>query len=135
MKMNKLIFLSLFWTMTTQAQLAVSVSPPKTVGSKTLVKLEMVNGLSERVESARAVCFLLNEHGKMVGQTTQWVIGSGRERPPLEPGKTNVFHFVIPTERRSTTNLAAKVTFSRVLLEGGKSVEVRGAVKITEAPK
>jgi hypothetical protein len=54
-----------------QAQLAVTVSPPKVTGSKAIVPLAMKNGLGERVESARAVVFLLDEQGKMVGQGTR----------------------------------------------------------------
>jgi hypothetical protein len=118
-----------------QAQLLVSVSPPKTTGSKTLVKLEMVNQFSEPVESARAVCFLLDERGKMVGQSTQWVIGAVKERPALQPGKTNVFHFVIPSENLSSTNLSPKVSFSRVILEGGKLADVNAGVKVENAAK
>lgn len=42
--------------LTASAQLAVTVSPPKIVGQKAIVKLAMRNGLGEKVESARAVC-------------------------------------------------------------------------------
>jgi hypothetical protein len=123
-----------------QAELNVTITSPRITGSKTLVKVETVNGFAEQVESARAVCFLLDEHGKMVGQSTQWVIGSlqtanNRERAPLEPGKTNVFHFVIPIENLTTTNLSARLQFNRVLLQGGKSVDVRSQIKVTEAAK
>jgi hypothetical protein len=123
-----------------QAELNVTITSPRITGSKTLVKVETVNGFAEQVESARAVCFLLDEHGKMVGQSTQWVIGSlqtanNRERAPLEPGKTNVFHFVIPIENLASTNLSARLHFNRVLLQGGKSVDVRNEVKIIEAAK
>ena len=123
------------------AQLAVSVSPPKITGSKALVKLDIKNTFAEKVESARAVCFLTDEQGKVVGQATQWVIGgslqtaTSGERPALEPGATNSFHFVIATDRITTTNLAARVNFSRVILEGGKLADVNGAVKIENATK
>jgi hypothetical protein len=117
------------------AQLAVSVSPPKVTGSKAVVKLEMRNGFAEKVESAKAVCFLADEQGKVVGHATQWVIGGTKERPPLEPGATNVFNFVIATERATTTNLAARVTFSRVVLEGGKLADAAKEVTVTSASR
>lgn len=103
-------------------QLAVTVAPPKVVGQKAVVPLALKNGLAEKVESARAVVFLLDEQGKTVGQpTTRWVIGGNADKPGLAPGATNAFHFVIASDKPfATTNLTAKVSFSRVVLEGGK---------------
>ena len=118
---------------TAHAQLAVSVSPVKVTGSKALVKLELKNTFAEKVESARAVCFLTDEQGKVVSQSTQWVIGGTRERPALEPGATNQFHFVIAAERTTSTNLQARVNFSRVILDGGKLADVNAGVQITNA--
>jgi hypothetical protein len=121
---------------TVHAQLAVTVSPPKVTGSKALVKLELKNGFAEKVESARAVCFLTDEQGKVVGQSTQWVIGGSLQtatsgaRPALEPGATNSFHFVIATERTASTNLQARVSFSRVILEGGKLADPHRDISI-----
>ena len=43
------------------AQLAVTVSPLKVIGQKAIVSLALTNHLAEKVESARAVCFLLDE--------------------------------------------------------------------------
>ena len=48
------------------AQLAVSVSPVKVTRSKALVKLEIKNTFTDKVGSARAVCFVLGEQGKVV---------------------------------------------------------------------
>ena len=75
------------------AQLAVTVSPPKVTGQKTVVTLAMKNNLTEKVESARAVIFLLNEQGAMVGQSTKWVIGGIKTRPALEPKTGNDVQF------------------------------------------
>src|SRR6266446_6487128 len=100
------------------AQLAVTVSPVKVTGQKAVVPLAMKNNFAEKVESARAVVFLLDDQGKMVGQSTKWVIGGGRDKSGLAPGATNAFNFVIPTDKLPpTTNLTAKVSFSRVVLE------------------
>jgi hypothetical protein len=124
--MKSLCFL-LLTGLTANAQLAVMISPPTTVGQKATVNLTMKNGLSQKVESARAVCFLLDDRGRMVGQTTKWVIG--QNKTGLAPEATNTYNFVITSPRPfTTTNLAAKVSFSRVILEGGKLADVRQAV-------
>jgi len=65
MKLILILFLS---TLAAPAQLAVAVSPPKVVGQNAVVSLAMKNGFAEKVDSARAVCFLLDDQGKMVGQ-------------------------------------------------------------------
>lgn len=102
-----------------QAQLAVTVSTPKIAGQKAIVQLNMKNNLTNKVESARAVCFLLDEQGKMVGQSTKWVIG--QKKTVLEPKGETTFNFVIANSSTfATTNLTAKVSFSRLVLEGGK---------------
>ncbi|SRR6266542_4439508 len=118
------------------AQLAVTVSPPNVVGQKAIVSLALKNGLLEKVESARAVVFLLDEQGKMVAQGTRWVIGGSQDKPGLAVGATNAFHFVIASDKSFlTTNLTAKVMFSRVVLEGGKLADVNKDVKIGQGGK
>ncbi len=133
--MRILTLLFCFCPLLASAQLAVMVSPPKVTGSKAVVKLEMKNGFTEKIESARAVCFLADEQGKVVGRSSQWVIGGTKDRPALEPGATNAFNFVIATDRATTTNLAARVTFSRVVLEGGKLADATKQVSVTPATK
>jgi hypothetical protein len=123
--------IGLLWCEKAIAQLAVTVSPPKVTGQKAVVALALKNSLSEKIESARAVVFLLDEHGKMAGQATKWVIGGGKDRPVLLPGATNLFNFVVQGAGPfTTTNLTAKVSFSRVVLEGGKLADVNKEVKI-----
>jgi hypothetical protein len=56
------------------AQLAVTVLPPKVVGQKAVVQLKLKNDLADEIESARAACFLLDDQGKIVGQSTKWVV-------------------------------------------------------------
>jgi hypothetical protein len=114
-----------------KAQLAVMVSPPKIAAQKAVVELKMKNGLAEKVESARAICFLLDGHGKMVGESSKWVIGGAKNRPALEPKKETSFNFVITGNQPfTTTNLTAKVSFSRVVLEGEKLADVSKDVQI-----
>jgi len=101
------------------AQLAVTVTPPKVVGQKAVVMLKMKNNLSEAVKSARAVCFLLDDQGQMVGQSTKWVIG--QNKVGLDPKSETTFNFVITRQQPfTTTNLTAKVSFSRLILGGGQ---------------
>lgn len=126
--------LFLFCAVAAQAQFAVTVSPPKITGNKAVVPLAMKNGFAEPIESARAVCFILDDQGKMVGQATQWVIGAGRDKSPLAPGATNAFNFVVAAARPfTTTNLTAKVSFSRVVLEGGKLADASKEVVVRPA--
>lgn len=114
------------------AQLAVTVSPVITTGQKAVVPLSLHNGFTERIASARAACFILDEQGKMLGQATRWVIGGSGDKTRLAPGATNAFHFVVAANRPfTTTNLTAKVTFSRVVLEGGKLANPQQVVTIT----
>ncbi len=117
-----------------RAQLAVTVFPPKVSGQKAVVPLALKNGLSEGVESARAVVFLLDEQGKAVGQpVTRWVIGGGADKPGLAVGATNSFHFVIASDKPfTTTNLTAKISFSRVVLAEGRIADVIKEVVITK---
>jgi hypothetical protein len=142
MKASSLAVL-LFCAASVHAQLVVTVSPPKVTGSKAVVKLEMRNNFAQKVESAKAVCFLADEQGKVIGHATQWVIGGNPERPPLEPGTTNVFNFVItltgenprPSVESVSTNLTARVTFSRVVLKGGKLADATKQVTVTPETK
>jgi hypothetical protein len=135
MKIFSLVAL-LLCPMLASAQLAVTVSPVKATGQKAIVPLVMKNNFVEKVESARAVVFLLDEQGKMVGQSTKWVIGGTKERPPLEPTKEATYNFVIVASKPfTTTNLTAKVTFSRVVLAGGKLADANTAVTVTPATK
>lgn len=118
------------------AQLAVTVSSPKVTGQKTVVTLAIKNNMTEKVESARAVIFLLDEQGTMVGESTKWVIGGTKARPALEPKKETTFNFVITSPQPlMTTNLIAKVSFSRVVLAGGKLADVKQNVMVSEAAK
>jgi hypothetical protein len=134
--MRLLSFALLLWPLMASAQLAVTVSPVKATGQKAIVPLAIKNNFTSQIESARAVCFILDDQGKMVGQATQWVIGGTDQKAGLAPGATNVFNFVVTaTKPFITTNLTAKVTFSRVVLEGGKLVDPAKQVTFNSADK
>lgn len=109
--------------------LAVAVSVPKIVGQKAIVQLKFQNNLADKVESARAVCFLLDEQGKIVGQSTKWIIG--QNKVGLEPKGKATFNFVIASPQPFTaTNLTAKVSFGRVILAGERLVDPQKTVQI-----
>ena len=131
MKRINLYFLFLICALSAQAELSVTISPVETTGQKAIVLLAMTNNLAESVESARAVCFLLDEQGKMIGQSTKWVIGGTKNRPALQSKSGTTFNFVITSPQPfTTTNLAAKVSFSRVVLDGGKLADVKQDVRV-----
>jgi hypothetical protein len=120
---------------TASAQLLVSVSPVKVAGSKAVVKLELRNTFAEKIESARATVFLMDEQGKMAGQATRWVIG-GTSTNGLPAGATNAFHFVITSDKPfTTTNLTPKVTFSRIVLDGDRLADLNRDVQVSNASK
>ena len=127
-------FLSLFCAVAAQAQLAVTVSSPKITGQKAVVELVMKNSFTNKVESARAMCFLLDDQGRMVGQSTKWVIGGNQSKSGLAAGATNTFNFVITSGQPfATTNLTAKVSLSRVVLAGGRVADLDKTVNKTTA--
>lgn len=114
------------------ANLVVSVGVPKTVGQKTVIKLELQNTFPEKVESARAAMFLPDEKGKIVGQSTKWVIGGSKANTGLQSGKETTFSFVIGVSKPiTTTNLTSKITFSQIVLEGGKQADPAKEVVIS----
>jgi hypothetical protein len=122
-----LVVVGLFCPWLATAQLAVTVMPPKVVGQKAIVRLALENHFTNKVESARAVCFLMDDQGKMVGQSTKWVIG--QNKTGLAPKGETTFNFVITSPQAfTTTNLTAKISFSRVVLDGGKLADLTKAV-------
>jgi hypothetical protein len=58
-------------------------------------------------------------------------IGGNTNGPGLAAGATNSFYFVIQSAKPvRTTNLTAKVTFNRLVLDGGKIVDANKNVEI-----
>lgn len=131
------VVLAVFSPLLAAGQVEVVVSPVKIVGQTAVVPLALVNRFPTSIESARAVVFLLDAQGKAVGPpTTRWVIGGTQDRPNLLPGQTNTFQFVVGSAKPfTTTNLTAKVAFSRIVLDGGKVANVSTDVKIVHVNK
>jgi len=117
MKTHLLIAFLLF-PFLANANLVVKVAEPKTTGSKSVVKLELKNTFSQKIESARAVLFLLDDQGKVIGQSTKWVLGGGKkDSPTLAPNSSTTFNFVVSAEKPFSKT---KLMFTRIILEGGK---------------
>jgi hypothetical protein len=126
----KMFWILLFGAVAVHAQLAVTVSPPKIAGQKAVVPLVLKNNFTNAVQSARAVCFLLDDQGKMIGQSTKWVIG--QNKTSLAPKGETTFNFVITSNQPfTTTNLTAKVSFSRAAMAGEKLVDARQDVAVS----
>src|SRR4051812_3194476 len=118
----KIVFLILsICPLLAEAKLSVKIEQPRTVGDKSLIKLTLKNNFAEKIESARAVIFLITDEGKMVGQVTRWVIGGTKDKPALAPGKETTFNFVVPVDKPFTKT---KLSFSRIILEGGKIADM-----------
>jgi len=114
------------------AALTLKVSEPKTYGQKTIVKINLRNTFTNAIESARAVVFLLDANGKVVGQETRWIVGGTKDRPPLVPDAKTTFNFVVQSDKRFTKT---KVTVTRIVLEGGKLADLRKDVQVESAAK
>jgi len=131
-----LIWVALLLLTPAWASLSVKVDEPKLTGSKAVIKLTMISTFTNKIESARAVAFLLDDKGKAVGQSAQWVIGGSKDRPALEPNKETPYFFVVPLDNSpptsGTNSLKAKVTFLRVILEGGKQIDAAKEVSVTQ---
>lgn len=127
---NIIVILSVLASFFAMGQpLTVKVSPLKTVGQKALVELTIINRGTNRIEAARAVCFVLDQNGQLVGQSTKWVIG--QNKTSLEPKGQSKFNFVITAPRPLVeTNLTTRVRFSRLILQGGRQVNPQNNVAI-----
>ena len=128
------VFLIALLCVAANGQLLITVAPPKATGQKIVVELTMKNGLTNEVKSARAICLLLDEQGKIVGQSSKWVIGQNKK--VIEPNAEAKFNFVITTPQPlASSNLTAKVIFSRIVLDGGKLANVQQDVTVIPATK
>jgi hypothetical protein len=101
-------------------KLTIKLNQPQQAAGKTLVKLTLRNTFTNKVESARATLFLLNDDEKVVGQSSQWVVGGTKDKPALAPGASATYNFVVPTDKPFTK---AKLIFNRIILEGGRQVD------------
>jgi hypothetical protein len=124
----------IFVTAVVQAQLSVIIMPLKIGVQKVVVPLKLKNNLANKVESARAVCFLLDERGSMIAESTKWVIG--QKMAALDPQAETTFNFIV-TGRQPflTTNLTAKISFTRLMLATNIVGNVKRDINITTLTK
>jgi hypothetical protein len=114
------------------AALSIQVAPPKTTGSKVVVKLDLQNTYStNQITAVRAVVFLLDSENKVVGRSTSWVIGGGKDKPVLEANAKTTYNFLVPTDKPFTK---AQVLVERIVLDNGKLANALKDVQITYAP-
>ena len=119
----------ILWSGTGMANgaLVLKVGEPKTYGQKTIIKMELQNTFTNNIESVRAVVFLLDDNGKIVGQETRWIVGGTKERPALAPMAKTTFHFVVPSIKPFSKT---KVTVTRIVLEGGTLANIHRDVQM-----
>ena len=79
----------------------------------------LTNRYPEKIESARVTLFLIDGAGKVVGQSTRWVIGGSPDKPGLESSAGTLFYFVVDSDKPFKTN---RVFLNRVVLSNGKVV-------------
>jgi hypothetical protein len=115
-----------------QAALVVKVNEPKSYGQKAIIKLDLQNTFTNKIESARAAVFLSDEKGKVVGQETRWIIGGTKDRPALEPAAKTTFNFVVQSSKPFTKS---KVTVTRVILENGTLADATRDVRVESVTK
>jgi hypothetical protein len=112
----------------------VKVDAPKIAGTKAVVKLTVKNTFTEKVDSARAVAFLLDDKGKVVAQASRWIICVSKDGHALEPKQETTFNFVVQSSAPiTTTNLIPKVSFTRIVLTYGKLADPPKGLQITVA--
>ncbi len=119
MKIASLAFvwlLALPWL--AQARLAAELENTRQVGQKCVLRFKFKNMFPQKVKSARAQLCLVDAQGKTLARTTRWVIGGPLGQPPLAPDQSAVYHFVLEPSGPCS---AARLVFSRIVLEGGES--------------
>ena len=115
-----------------EAALVMKIAEPKDYGQKVIIKMELKNTFTNKIEAARAVVFLSDEKGKVVGRDTRWIIGGTKEKPPLAPDAKTTFNFVVQHDKPFTKS---KVTVTKLFLEGGKLADCAKEVQIESSGK
>jgi hypothetical protein len=128
-----LLIVILLGACSAKANLLVTIGHTKTVGRKIITCVEFKNAFREKIESARATLFLVDEDGQVLGRATHWVIGGTKNLAGLSSGSTNTFNFVITSNRNlTTTYLTPKIHFDRIVLDGGKLADLPKDVTIEQ---
>ena len=114
----------------TPAALVVKVAPAKLTGSKAVIGLDLENTYSQKIKSVRAAIFLFDDHGKVVGQETRWIIGGTQDKPALAPATQAKYDFVVTMTKPFTRS---QLIVTRIALDDGKMGDVLKDVQIQDA--
>jgi hypothetical protein len=93
------------------------INSPKSFDQKSVLKMELQNTFAEPIESARAVVFLMDSDGKVVGQQTRWILNGTKDKPALAPNAKTTFNFVVQSEKPYSKT---KIVVTRIVLGDGK---------------
>jgi hypothetical protein len=131
--MRTALYLAIFLVFSpilTKAALVISISDPKSTGQKTIIKLDMKNTFSQKIEGAKGTIFLMDANGKVTGQANRWVVGGTKGKPSLAPEAQASYYFVVSTEKPFSKT---QLVINRVVLEGGKLADTTNDVIVKEA--
>jgi hypothetical protein len=98
------------------AAIVINLNQPKNYGQKSILKMELQNTFSEPIESARAVVFLIDNNGKVVGQQTRWILMGTKDKPALAVNAKRTYNFVIQSEKPYSKT---KLIVIRIVLADG----------------
>lgn len=104
-------------SMNSHAGVVVKTSVSKKAKDKVDVMLQMKNTFGEPITSARATVFLIGDEGKVVGQTTKWVIGAAPGGPALRQSASTTYHVVFSNSKPFSST---KIIFNKIVLQSGQ---------------
>jgi hypothetical protein len=85
-------------------------------------QLELQNTYTNKIQSARAAMFLIDNQDKVIGQLTNWIIGGGKDKPSLESNSKTIYNFGIATDKPFTKT---RLIVTRILLDNGKLASLK----------
>lgn len=98
-------------------QLVMSQPALTSADGTTLVEIEIENTFTQPVKALRAMVILLDENGKVVGSSSQWLGGEKASKPlSFDAGETKTFPVAIRTKG---VGIKTNVFLTQVILEDG----------------
>ena len=120
----------IFLPFLTEAALVINMREPKITGRKAVIKLDMENTFSKKLEGAKGTIFLMDDGGNVVSQASRWIIGGAKNRPSLGSEDKANYYFVVPAAKPFSKT---RLMIDRVVLEGGKLANPVKDVIVKEA--
>lgn len=128
--------IALFLNTTLFANLEVSLaSSEDSSPNKSVVTLSAKNTFSQPIRSAKAWVFAMDADGQVVGHKSAWIIQPSKndsESSGLEADAEGEFNIVLDTKR---SMVSSKVTFTKIMLADGTSVDPKKHVVSSEKSK